>query len=133
MNLSTHCEYSPRYNNRILMVEPTSNDPPLSRGHTLGSGEDNIELIKELIETCTKLSERVLALEESKTAQDLVITRLKLRVKKLEKKKKKARTSQPLKRILFKVRVESSPEENLDEKDPFKQGMSMIEEIDQDT
>nr|GEY16134.1 hypothetical protein [Tanacetum cinerariifolium] len=24
MNLSTHCKYSPRYNNRILMVEPTT-------------------------------------------------------------------------------------------------------------
>nr|GEZ25113.1 hypothetical protein [Tanacetum cinerariifolium] len=71
-----------------------------------------------------KLSERVLALEESKTAQDLVITRLKLRVKKLENKKKKARTLQPLKMRLFKVRVESSVEENLDEEDPSKQERS---------
>nr|GEZ37249.1 hypothetical protein [Tanacetum cinerariifolium] len=47
-------------------------DKDFSRGHTLGSGEDNIKLIKELMETCTKLSERVLTLEESKTAQDLV-------------------------------------------------------------
>nr|GFD48709.1 hypothetical protein [Tanacetum cinerariifolium] len=67
-------------------VQQQFNDPPLSRGHTLRSGEDSIELIKELMETYTKLSERVLALEESKTAQDLVITRLKLRVKKLENK-----------------------------------------------
>nr|GEX44185.1 hypothetical protein [Tanacetum cinerariifolium] len=77
-------------------VQQQSNDPHLSRGHTVGS-------------------------EESKTAQDLVITRLKLRVKKLEKNKKKARTPQPLKRRLFKVRVESSAEENLDEEDPSKQ------------
>nr|GEZ04768.1 hypothetical protein [Tanacetum cinerariifolium] len=77
------------------------------------------------METCTKLSERVLALEELKTAQDLVITRLKLRVKKLEKKKKKARTPQPLKRRLFKVRVESSADKNLDEVDPSKQGRSI--------
>nr|GEV98636.1 hypothetical protein [Tanacetum cinerariifolium] len=97
-----------------------SNDPPLSRGHTLRSREDSIKLIKELIKTCTKLSERVLALEESKTAQDLVITRLKLRVRKLEKKNKKARTPQPMKRRLFKVRVESSAKENLDEEDPSK-------------
>nr|GEX34776.1 ribonuclease H-like domain-containing protein [Tanacetum cinerariifolium] len=89
-----------------------SNDPPLSRGHTLGSGEDSIELIKELMETCTKLFERVLALEESETAQDLVITRLKLRVKKMEKKKKKARTPHHIKMRLFKVRVESFAEEN---------------------
>nr|GFB54233.1 hypothetical protein [Tanacetum cinerariifolium] len=109
-----------------------SNDPPLSRGHTLGSGEDSIELIKELMETCTKLFERVLALEESKTAQDLVITRLKLRVKKLEKKKKKARTPHHMKMRLFKVRVESFAEENLDEENPSKHRRSMIEEIYQD-
>ncbi|GJY97740.1 hypothetical protein Tco_0514650 [Tanacetum coccineum] len=113
-------------------VPTQSNDPLLSRGHTLRSGEDSIELIKELIETYTKLSERVLALEKSKTAQDLLITRLKLRVKKLEKKRKKARTPQPMKRRLFKVRVESSADENLDEEDPSKQERSMIEEIDQD-
>nr|GEU28968.1 ribonuclease H-like domain-containing protein [Tanacetum cinerariifolium] len=90
--------------------------------HTPGSDEERSKQ-HELI---------VLALEESKTAQYLVITSLKLRVKNLEKKKKKARTPQPLKRRLFKVRVESFAEENLDEGDPSKQGRSMIEEIDQD-
>ncbi|GJY13488.1 hypothetical protein Tco_0382797, partial [Tanacetum coccineum] len=74
------------------------------RGHTLGSGEDSIELLKELMETCTKLSERVLALEKSKTAQDLLITSY----------------------------SESSADENLDDEDPSKQGRSMIEEINQD-
>nr|GEU70365.1 putative ribonuclease H-like domain-containing protein [Tanacetum cinerariifolium] len=49
---------------------------------------------------------------------------LKLRVTKLEKKKKKARTPQPMKRRSFKVRVESSAEENLDEEDPSKQRRS---------
>ncbi|GJS80357.1 putative ribonuclease H-like domain-containing protein [Tanacetum coccineum] len=38
-----------------------SNDPPLSRVNTLGSREDNIKL-KELMEFCTKLSERALDL-----------------------------------------------------------------------
>nr|GEZ81917.1 hypothetical protein [Tanacetum cinerariifolium] len=75
-------------------VQQQSNDTPLLRGYTL----------------------------ESKTAQDLVITRLKLRVKKLEKKKKMARTPQPLKWRLFKVRVESSADKYLDEEDPSKQG-----------
>ncbi|GJR49083.1 hypothetical protein Tco_1317186 [Tanacetum coccineum] len=32
-----------------------SNDPPLSRGYTLGSGKDNMKLL-ELMELCTKLS-----------------------------------------------------------------------------
>nr|GEU35009.1 ribonuclease H-like domain-containing protein [Tanacetum cinerariifolium] len=123
-----------RFEQHELMsnVQQQSNDPPLSKGHTLRSGEDIIKLIKELMETCTKLFKQVLALEESNTAQGLVITRLKLRVKKLEKKKKKARTPQPLTRRLFKVRVECSAKENLDEDDPSKQGRSVIEEIDQD-
>ncbi|GKE21918.1 hypothetical protein Tco_1433430 [Tanacetum coccineum] len=63
---------------------------------------------------------RVLALEEAKTAQDRVITRLKLRVKRL-KKKRKARTLQPIKRRLFKGKVESS-DDDLDEEDASKQG-----------
>ncbi|GKF31508.1 reverse transcriptase domain-containing protein [Tanacetum coccineum] len=60
----------------------------------------------------------VLALEEAKTAQDRMITRLKLRVKRLEK-KRKARTPQPMKRRLFKGRVESS-NDDLDEEDASK-------------
>ncbi|GJU42850.1 hypothetical protein Tco_1195807 [Tanacetum coccineum] len=80
--------------------------------NTLGSGEDNMKLT-ELMELCTKLSERVLALENIKTAQDLEITNLKKRVKKLEK-KKKSRTPQ-LKRRLFKVRIESSAEKSLED------------------
>ncbi|GJR42399.1 hypothetical protein Tco_1310502 [Tanacetum coccineum] len=63
-----------------------------------------------------------------KTAQDLEITNLKKRVKKLEK-KKKSRTPQ-LKRRLFKVRIESSAEKSLgDQEDASKQGRN---EIDQD-
>ncbi|GKE88848.1 hypothetical protein Tco_1566323, partial [Tanacetum coccineum] len=48
--------------------EPTlqSNDPPISRVNTLGSGKDSIKL-NELMEICTRLSERVLALENIKT------------------------------------------------------------------
>ncbi|GKG04331.1 hypothetical protein Tco_0314718, partial [Tanacetum coccineum] len=60
-------------------------------------------------------------LEEAKTAQDRVITRLRLRVRRLEK-KRKARTSQPMKRRLFKGRVESSTDKSLDEEDASKQG-----------
>ncbi|GJY27711.1 putative ribonuclease H-like domain-containing protein [Tanacetum coccineum] len=55
------------------------------------------------------------------------------RVKKLEKKRKNARNPLPMKRRLFKFRVKSSADENLNEDDPSKQGKSMIEEIDQDT
>ncbi|GJX48280.1 hypothetical protein Tco_0273470 [Tanacetum coccineum] len=96
---------------RFERLSKQSNDPPLSRVNTPRSGEDRLKIM-ELIEICTKLSDRVLALENVKTAQDLEITSLKKRVKKLEK-KKKARTPQ-LKRRLFKVRIESSADKSLE-------------------
>ncbi|GJV13232.1 hypothetical protein Tco_1354773 [Tanacetum coccineum] len=58
------------------------------------------------------IEKRVLALKEEKTAQDRVITKLKLRVKRLEK-KKKVRTPQPMKRRQFKGRVETSTDKSL--------------------
>nr|GEV79488.1 hypothetical protein [Tanacetum cinerariifolium] len=64
---------------------------------------------------------RVLALENNKTAQDLEITHLNNRFKRLET-KRKSRTPQ-LKRRLFKVRIESSAENSLgDQEDASKQG-----------
>ncbi|GKB56400.1 hypothetical protein Tco_0912586 [Tanacetum coccineum] len=84
--------------------------------------------LMELMELCTKLSERVLALENIKSAQDLEITNLKKKVKRLEK-KKKSRTSQ-LKRRLFKVGIVSFAENSLgDQEDASKQGRN---ELDQD-
>ncbi|GJX08133.1 hypothetical protein Tco_0196065 [Tanacetum coccineum] len=43
---------------RIEAASKQSNDPPLSRGYTLGSGEDSMKLL-ELMELCTKLSDLV--------------------------------------------------------------------------
>ncbi|GJZ45526.1 hypothetical protein Tco_0593122 [Tanacetum coccineum] len=91
---------------RFERLSKLSNDPPLSKVNTLGSGEDSMKL-QELMDLCTKLSERVLALENIKTGQDLEITNLKKRVKKLEK-KKKSRTTQ-LKRSTAKVTTASVP------------------------
>ncbi|GKC86689.1 hypothetical protein Tco_1147338 [Tanacetum coccineum] len=59
-------------------VPTHSNDPLLS-------GEDRLKLT-DLMDMYTKLSERVLDLENTKTAQAQEITNLELRVKKLEKK-----------------------------------------------
>ncbi|GJZ00600.1 hypothetical protein Tco_0518029 [Tanacetum coccineum] len=59
-------------------VTPHSND-------LLLSGEDSLKL-NELMDLCTKLSDRVLALESIKTTQALDIASLKRRVKKLKKK-----------------------------------------------
>nr|GEX94015.1 hypothetical protein [Tanacetum cinerariifolium] len=71
-------------------VPPTPCDSPLSGGHTPGS-DKGISNINELMNICTQLSNRVLALEQFKTAQDLVIKRLRKKVKRLEK-KQRART-----------------------------------------
>ncbi|GKF18006.1 hypothetical protein Tco_0062924, partial [Tanacetum coccineum] len=51
------------------------------------SGEDRLKL-NELMELCTNLSQRVLDLENTKTSQAVEITKLKERVKKLEKRNK---------------------------------------------
>ncbi|GKC29128.1 hypothetical protein Tco_1036422 [Tanacetum coccineum] len=70
---------------RFETTSKKSHDPPLSEGgHTPGSDEGRPNF-NELINLCTQLSNRVLALENSKTAQDLVIQKLKKRVKRLEK------------------------------------------------
>ncbi|GJR32391.1 retrovirus-related pol polyprotein from transposon TNT 1-94 [Tanacetum coccineum] len=66
-------------------VSKTSNDSLLAGVNTPRSDEDSMKL-KELMEFCTKLQQRVLNLENTKTAQAQEITSLKLRVKKLENK-----------------------------------------------
>nr|GEW50202.1 putative ribonuclease H-like domain-containing protein [Tanacetum cinerariifolium] len=62
-------------------VPTPSHDP-------LPNGEDRLQL-NELMDICTKLSDRVLSLEQTKTNQAAEIEKLKKRVKKLEGKKKK--------------------------------------------
>ncbi|GKD37791.1 hypothetical protein Tco_1257998 [Tanacetum coccineum] len=63
----------------------TSNNSLLAGVNTPRSDEDRLKL-KKLMEFCTKLKQRVLDLENTKTAQAHEITSLKLRVKNLEKK-----------------------------------------------
>ncbi|GJX14618.1 uncharacterized mitochondrial protein-like protein [Tanacetum coccineum] len=94
-------------------VPTQSNDPPLSRVNTIRSGEDRLTL-KELMDLCTKLSDSVLDLETTKTAQAKEITSLKKRVKNLERKRK---SKTPGMKRLFKigrsVQVVSSEDEGL--------------------
>ncbi|GKB02081.1 hypothetical protein Tco_0830125 [Tanacetum coccineum] len=89
--------------------------------------------LKELIDFCTKLQQRVLDLENTKTAQAQEITSLKLRVKRLEK--KGGLRTHKLRR-LYKVgiiaRVVSSDEASLGkQEDASKQGRK-IANIDAD-
>ncbi|GJV34040.1 hypothetical protein Tco_1394440 [Tanacetum coccineum] len=71
---------------RFENVYKLLNDSLLARGNTLRSNEDSLKL-KELMELCTNLQQRVLDLEKTKTTQQNEIASLKRRVKKLEKKK----------------------------------------------
>nr|GEV25881.1 hypothetical protein [Tanacetum cinerariifolium] len=96
------------------LVPQTPHDSPFLGGHIHGSYEGRPNLL-ELMNLCTQFSNRVLALEEAKTTQDKVITRLKLRVRRLEK-NRKVQTSQPMKRRLFKGRVETSTDKSLEDK-----------------
>ncbi|GJZ89191.1 hypothetical protein Tco_0660973 [Tanacetum coccineum] len=94
-------------------VSKTSNDSLLVGFNTPQSNEDRLQL-KKLMELYTTLQQRVIDLENAKTAQAQEITSLKLRVKRLEK--KRGSRTYKLKR-LYKVglsrRVESSKDESL--------------------
>ncbi|GKD22629.1 hypothetical protein Tco_1224332, partial [Tanacetum coccineum] len=77
------------------------------------SGEDRMQL-KELMDLCAKLSDRVLALKNTNISQASEITTLKERVNKLEK-KRRSKTYKPIR--LYKVglsrRIESSDDASL--------------------
>ncbi|GKB85436.1 hypothetical protein Tco_0957708 [Tanacetum coccineum] len=113
-------------------VPTQSNDLPLSRFNTLGSGEDRLSL-KELMDLCTKLSDRVLDLETTKTAQAKEIASLKKRVKKLERKRK---SKPPGMKRLFKIgrsaQVISSEDEDLGDQEDASKQERKIADIDAD-
>ncbi|GKE30097.1 hypothetical protein Tco_1445481 [Tanacetum coccineum] len=105
----------------VASVPTHSNDPLLS-------GEDRLKLNK-LIELCTKLSKRVLNLKDIKTSQDAEITKLKKRVKKLER-RNKSRTLglKKLRKGGRSARIESSKDEGLgDQEDASKQGRKIAD------
>ncbi|GJS05975.1 retrovirus-related pol polyprotein from transposon TNT 1-94 [Tanacetum coccineum] len=102
-----------------------SNDPLLS-------GEDRLKLTN-LMDMYTKLSESVLDLEHTKTAQPQEITNLKLRVKKLQKKEGlRTHKFKRLCKVGVTRRVEYSDDESLGaQEDASNQGRS-IKDIDKD-
>ncbi|GJX30262.1 hypothetical protein Tco_0238341 [Tanacetum coccineum] len=109
-------------------ISKTSNDPMLARGNTLRSGKDRLKL-EELMEFCTKLQQRFLDLENTKTAQAQEITSLKRRVKRLENKNRsKTYGLKRLYKVGLSARIESSKDEGLGEEDASKQGR--IDDID---
>nr|GEV21883.1 hypothetical protein [Tanacetum cinerariifolium] len=92
-------------------------------GVNIPRSREDILKLNELMDLCTNLQNRVLALEATKTTQAHEIDSLKRRVKKLDK-KQRSRTHK-LKR-LYKVgllaRVESSNDKGLGEEDASKHG-----------
>ncbi|GKB97388.1 putative ribonuclease H-like domain-containing protein [Tanacetum coccineum] len=110
---------------RFKTVSKQSRDPPLSEVNTSGSGEDSMEHQDDLIDLGFLLG------NIKGTAQDLVIKKLKKKVKRLEK-KQRARTPGMK---LFKIGT--SKRKNLDKENVSKQGRnlktrSMFEEGDFD-
>ncbi|GJR63653.1 putative ribonuclease H-like domain-containing protein [Tanacetum coccineum] len=89
------------------------------------SGMDRIQL-KELMDLFAKLSDRVLALENTNTSQATEITTLKERVKKLEK-KMRSRTYKP--RRLYKVTLIDETQGRNDEELMFNTGVLNGDEV----
>ncbi|GJR98746.1 hypothetical protein Tco_0270920 [Tanacetum coccineum] len=102
-------------------VATPSCDPPQS-------GEDRMKLI-ELMNLCTQLQSRVLALETTKSNQALDIESLKRRIKSLEK-RRKSRTPgfKRLRKVRSANRVESSNDASLSaQEDASKQGRKIAD------
>ncbi|GKF27421.1 hypothetical protein Tco_0083315, partial [Tanacetum coccineum] len=102
-------------------VATPSCDPPQS-------GEDRMQLT-ELMDLCTQLQSRVLALETTKSNQALEIESLKRRVKSLEK-RRKSRTPgfKKLRKVDSVSRVESSNDVSLGaQEDASKQGRKIAD------
>ncbi|GJY68590.1 hypothetical protein Tco_0471572, partial [Tanacetum coccineum] len=116
------------------MADETKNmeSVPTHSNDLLLSGEYRLKL-NELMELCTNLSQRVIALETTKTNQALEIDSLKRRVEKLER-KNKSRTLglKKLRKVGRSIQVVSSEDEGLGaQEDTSKQGRK-IDDFDAD-
>nr|GEW48025.1 hypothetical protein [Tanacetum cinerariifolium] len=86
-------------------------------------------LLNTLLETCATLTKQVANLEQYKVAQAIEITKLKQRVKRLEKKRQfKSSGLKRLKKVGTAQRVESSADTVMDDQeDASKQGIKIVE------
>nr|GEV43848.1 hypothetical protein [Tanacetum cinerariifolium] len=97
------------------IAQPSSPPPQQPPSHDAAISMD---LLNTLLETCTTLTKKVEALEQDKIAQALKITKLRQRVRKLEKKSKlKVSGLKRLKKVGTAQRVESSADTD-DEAEP---------------
>ncbi|GKE60645.1 hypothetical protein Tco_1511012 [Tanacetum coccineum] len=112
------------------MTDEAANEEhvPTHSNDLILSGEDRLKL-NELIKLCTNLSKRVLDLENTKTFQAAEITKLKERVKKLER-RNKSRTPglKRLRKVGRSAQVVSSEDEGLGaQEDASKQGKKIVD------
>ncbi|GKF53636.1 hypothetical protein Tco_0160546, partial [Tanacetum coccineum] len=101
---------------------------PIHSNDSLLSGDDRLKL-NELMELCTNLSQRVLDLENTKTSQAAEITKLKEKVKKLER-MNKSRTPgiKRLRKVGRSAQVVSSEDEGLGaQENASKQGRKIAD------
>nr|GEV94664.1 hypothetical protein [Tanacetum cinerariifolium] len=97
---------------------PQQQPQPSQSSH---AADISMDLLHTLLETCTTLTKRVEHLEQDKRAQSLEITKLKQRVKKLERRNKlKVSKLRRLKRVGITQRVDTSKDTIMD--DVSKQG-----------
>nr|GFA19319.1 hypothetical protein [Tanacetum cinerariifolium] len=103
--------------------QPSQDQPSTSQDAGI-----SMDLLQNLLDTCTTLTRRVDHLEQDKIAQALEITKLKQRVKKLERRNKASKLKR-LKRVGTTQRIETSDDTVMD--DVSKQGR-MIADMDAD-
>ncbi|GJW84510.1 hypothetical protein Tco_0157655 [Tanacetum coccineum] len=113
-------------------VPPTPHDLPLPGGHTPGSDKGRLQQDK-LMDIVTALSQKVEGLEydlkQTKKLYAIAFKKLINKVKSLEDELKFQKSKSKRRRLTL---VTSEDEEDLVVEDPYKQGKSLIEEIDLD-
>ncbi|GJR24820.1 hypothetical protein Tco_0973347 [Tanacetum coccineum] len=129
----------------VVMQEPSESTPTISLqlpSWVKGQGskdkdepvtEEPSMQLKELIDFCTKLQQRVLDLENTKTAQAQEITSLKRRVKRLENKGgSRTHKLKRLRRVGRSARIVSSEEASLGDQEDASKQERKIDDIDAD-
>nr|GEW95389.1 ribonuclease H-like domain-containing protein [Tanacetum cinerariifolium] len=122
-----------RKETEVPHIEPQIKESiPTPSNDLLPSGKDRMQL-SELMELCTKLSDRVLSLDKIKTNQAAEIEKLKKRVKKLKGKKKRTRRLKIIYKVGLSARIVFSNEKGLgDLENASKQGRIVEIDVDED-
>nr|GEX47343.1 hypothetical protein [Tanacetum cinerariifolium] len=121
-HLTSQVHLTPHHSPQAQPQSPQHQPQPL---HNAGLP---MNLLQNLMDTCTTLTRRVENLEQDKIAQALEITKLKSRVKKLERRNKASKLKR-LKKVGSAQRIETSDDTVMD--DVSKQGR-MIADMDAD-